>query len=262
MFKLPLWLFYFLSCLSLSSFSQHKFKRFNLIDGFSIMPKVGFATVTGELGDIFSINAVYEVSIEKGVSEKVNVGIGINSGKLSGSEDQPYFSRFESNFFQVQALGLVNISRYLNDSHRKNSLEFKVYAGMGLIWFHTDVYDMKSGLFLRTTADGTTKHTAYFQQSGNGIGNAGIYYTRELVVPFGFSIHNKLSDNAEFIFNLGYNAVCNDKLDATTPYNLAKPYIIGGINSYSDTANDGWINLSIGLKYTFSFKNTENQRGV
>jgi hypothetical protein len=61
---------------------------------------------------------------------------------------------------------------------------------------------------------------------------------------------------------LGYNWVYSDKLDGTTPYNLAKPNIIGGVNSYSDTANDGWINLSVGLKYTFSFKNTENQRGV
>ena len=262
MFKIQSFLIYFLICFSFSSLSQQKFKRFNLIDGFSIVPKIGAANVIGELGDIFSINPIYEINIEKGVSEKINVGIGIISGKLSGLENQPYFSRFESNFFQIHTVGIINISRYLNDSYDKTSLKFKMYVGMGLIWFHTDVYDMKSGLFLRTTADGTTKHTTYFQQSGNGIGNAGIYYTRELVIPLGFNVCSKLSNNAEFIVNLGYNWVYSDKLDGTTPYNLTKPNIIGGINSYSDTANDGWINLSVGLKYTFSFKDTENQRGV
>ena len=262
MFKIQLFLTYFLICFSFSSFSQQKFKRFNLIEGLAIMPKIGLASVIGELGDVFSINPIYEVNIEKGISEKISVDIGIISGKLSGLENQPYFSRFESDFFQIHTVGVINISRYLNNSHKKNNLEYKMYAGVGLIWFHTDVYDMKSGLFLRTTADGTTKHTAYFQQSGNGIGNAGIYYTRELVIPFGFRVDSKVNDNLGFMFNLGYNWVYSDKLDGTTPYNLAKPTIIGGVNSYSDTANDGWINLSVGLKYTFSFKNIENQRGV
>jgi len=262
MFKLYSCLTCFLICFSSVSFSQRKFKRFNQVDGFSINPIIGIGSVVGELGNVFTFNPIYGANIEKGVSEKINIGVGIIGGKLSGSENQPYFSRFQSDFFQIETVGLINISRYLNDFYEKSNLEFELYGGVGLIWFHTDVYDIKSGTFLRTTADGTTKHTAYFQQSGNGIGDAGIYYTRELVVPFGFRANTKLNDNFGFTLNFGYNWVFNDKLDATTPYNIANPNIIGGVNSYSDTANDGWINLSIGMKYTFSFNRTENQRGI
>lgn len=262
MLKLYSFLVYFIIFLSFSSFSQRKFKRFNQIDGFLLNPTIGFGSVVGELGDIFTFKSVYGIDVEKGISEKINIGVGIIGGTLSGSENQPYFSRFESDYFQVQSVGVINVSRYLNDSYIKKNVEFKIYAGVGLIWFHTNVYDLKSGFFLRTTADGSTKHTAYFQQSGNGIGDAGIYYTRELVVPLGVRIDGKLNHNLGFTLNLGYNWVYNDKLDGTTNYNIGNPNIIGGVNSYSDTANDAWINLSVGLKYVFSFKNSENQRGV
>jgi hypothetical protein len=255
-------LIYFLIILTFSSFSQRKFKRFNQVDGFSISPTIGVGSVVGELGDIFTFKSVYGFNVEKGISERINIGLGIIGGTLSGSENQPYFSRFESDYFQVQSIGIINVSRYLNDAYIKKNVEFKFYAGIGLIWFHTNVYDLKSGIFLRATADGTTKHTALFQQSGNGIGDVGIYYTRELVLPFGFRIDGKFNENFGFTFNLGYNWVYNDKLDGTTNYNIANPNIIGGINSYSDTANDAWINLSVGFKYIFSFKNSENQRGV
>jgi hypothetical protein len=262
MLKLYSFLVYFIIFLSFSSFSQRKFKRFNQIDGFSSNVITGTGSVVGELGDIFAFKPEYGVNIEKGISEKINIGLGIIGGTLSGSENQPYFSRFESDYFQVQPFGVINVSRYLNDAYIKKNIEFKVFAGVGLIWFHTNVYDLKSGILLRATADGTTKHTALFQQSGNGIGDVGIYYTRELVIPFGFRVDGKFNENFGFTFNLGYNWVYNDKLDGTTNYNIANPNIIGGVNSYSDTANDAWINLSVGLKYIFSVKNSENQRGV
>ncbi len=262
MLKSYSFLIYFVIYLSLSSFSQRKFKRFNQVDGYSIYSIIGIASVAGELGDIFAIKPIYGVGIEKGISERINVGVCVTGGTLSGLENQSYFSRFESDYFQVQSVGIINVSRYLSDSYIKKKWEFKFYAGVGLIWFHTNVYDLKTGNLLRTTADGTTKHTAYFQQSGNGIGDAGIYYTHELVIPLGFKVERKLNANFGLTFNLGYNWVYNDKLDGTTSYNIANPNIIGGVNSYSDTANDGWINLSVGLKYMFSFKNSENQRGV
>jgi hypothetical protein len=61
---------------------------------------------------------------------------------------------------------------------------------------------------------------------------------------------------------VGYNYIYNDKFDGTTPYNLTNPYIVGGINSYSDTANDGWIRISLGMKIIISTNNSENQRGL
>ena len=61
---------------------------------------------------------------------------------------------------------------------------------------------------------------------------------------------------------MGYNWVYNDKLDATNSFSLQHPNIIGGINSYSETVNDGWVNLLIGIKYRFHVKKSRQARGV
>ncbi|MEA5404962.1 hypothetical protein VB776_18660 [Arcicella sp. DC2W] len=241
----------------LTSFSQ---RQFSYIDGYSINASLGMATTTGELGHLGTFNPVISIAVEKGISQKINLTLESNFGKLSGHENEPYFSRFESEFFQVNFLTSLNLSRLFEES-RRNSI-FRPYLGMGMIWFHTDVFDLKTGAFLRTTADGTTRHTSLFQQAGIGVGNKGIYYTRELVVPFGFMTELWLNKRLSTIFDLRYSWVYNDKLDATTAYNLTTPHKIGGVNSYSDTANDGWINLSVGLKYKFVSLRIMKQRGI
>ena len=93
MFKLKSFLIYFLVCSSFISFSQRKFKRFNLVDGFSIIPQIGFSSVIGELGDVFSIKPVYRCNIERGISERINIGVQIIGGKLSGSETLMYLCK-------------------------------------------------------------------------------------------------------------------------------------------------------------------------
>ncbi len=241
----------------LSVFSQ---KQFSYIDGYSINSSLGMATVTGELGHLGTFNPVISIAVEKGISQKINLALESNFGNLSGYENEPYFSRFKCEFFQSNLLASLNLSRLFEES-RRNSI-FRPYLGIGMIWFHTDVYDLKSGTFLRTTADGTTRHTSFFQQAGVGVGNKGIYYTRELVVPFGFMTELWLSKRLSTVFDLRYSWVYNDKLDATTAYNLTTPHKIGGVNSYSNTANDGWINLSVGLKYKFVSLRIMKQRGI
>jgi hypothetical protein len=253
---LPLILICF--CLQNHCYSQRKFKRFNYIDGLSITPKIGLASVIGELGDVFSLKPTFGLNIENGLSEKVNLGIELIGGKLVGSENSPYFSSFQCEYFQIKTQSSWNISRYFSSKN----FEYKVYGGVGMIWFHTNVFDLKTNNFLRTTADGTTRHTALFQPTGYGIGDQGIYYTRELVIPVGIMLRYEFNENFGLVYDMGYNWVFNDKLDGTTPYNLGNPNIIGGVNSYSDTANDGWINISIGFQYRFRLKSSENQRGV
>jgi hypothetical protein len=256
----------FLICIYITSisfvFSQRKFKQENQVDGISITPSIGIASVVGELGNVFSFKPVYGINIDKGISEKVNIGIGVIGGNLYGAENNPYFSEFRSDYFQVQTVGILNISRYFITSYNKNVFDLKFYGGVGMIWFYTNVYDLKTGKKLRATSESDSKHTTLFQPTGNGIGESGIFYTRELVIPFGFKIDYKLNDDFALNFDIGYNWINNDKLDGTTPYNLLNPTIIAGVNSYSNTMNDGWINLSIGLKYTFSFNRRFIPRGV
>ncbi len=244
-------------CIPTLIFSQRIFK----IDGFSITPKIGVGNLVGELGNIWIVNPNLSFCIEKGISEKFNLALEIIGGNLSGKDDDIYSSQFHTDFFQIQTLMLFNLSRF-SKRNSKNDFEIKVYTGPGWIWFHSNVYDLNTGHFLRTTADGTTQHTQIFQSSGAGVGEKGIFYTRELVVPIGLFLDWQYGERFGLTANLGYNWVYNDKLDATNLYNLTYPNIIGGINSYSDTANDGWINLSIGLKYRFKVSKKKQANGV
>ena len=243
-------------------FSQRRFKQENQVDDISIAPSIGVGSVVGELGNVFSLKPVYSINIDKGISEKVNIGIGIVGGNLRGNENEVYFSEFKNDYFQIQTLGTLNISRYFITSYNKNLFELKFYGGVGMIWFHTKVYDSKTEKLLRATSENGSKHTTLFQPTGNGIGEAGIFYTRELVIPFGFKVDYKINKDLILNLDVGYNWVNNDKLDGTTLYNVSNPSVIAGVNSYSNTMNDGWINLSIGLKYIFSFERSRNQRGV
>lgn len=237
-------------------------RQISYIDGFSINSRVGLASVTGELGDVFMLRPNFNFSVEKGISEKVNILLDFNTGNLEGREYAPYHARFNCEFFQINFLSNLHLIRLLDDSNLNYNFSIKPYLGFGLIFYHTDVYDLKTGSFLRTTADGTSRHTALFQQSGAGVGAKGIYYTRELAVPFGFISEFRLSKRFSTLVDLRYSWIYNDKLDATTEYNLRVPHKIGGINSYSDTANDGWLCLSIGIKYKFMSMKIMKQRGV
>lgn len=258
--KLHLLLFIlFFSNLHLT-YSQQRFKRFNYVDGLSVTPNFGIGSVGGELGDILHFKPVFGLNLDKGLSEKVNLNLDFVGGVLNGEGNNIYIANFQSDFFQIQLYSTLNLSRLFYEKRKR--LEFKPYLGFGLIWFHTKVYDSKTNIFLRTTSDGSTKHTALFQQTGVGVGEKGIFYTRELVIPFGCNISYTISDKLSLSTSFGYNFVYNDKLDGTTPYNLTNPYIIGGVNSYSDTANDGWFRFSFGIKYIISSFITENARGV
>jgi hypothetical protein len=246
-------------CSQYLCFSQ-RYRQFRYVDGFTVVPKIGMGFVLGELGDMATLKPVYGLSIEKGFSEKINANVSIMGGELGGEDDTIFRSKFKSEFFQVSFQSVFNISRIFSDAYQNSAIEIRGYLGVGWIWFHTNVFDAQSGVFLRTTSDGTTRHTSLFQQSGIGVGEQGIYYTHELVVPLGFRVDGKLTKRLGFCTDLGYNYVYNDKFDGTTDYNLTSPNIIGGANSYSDSWNDGWINLSLGLRYKFKSKWSENMR--
>lgn len=262
MFKVYIFLLYLWVGSTSLALTQRKFKQENQVDGTSVSASMGVASVAGELGNIVSFKPIYSINIDKGISEKVNISVGLIGGNLNGSENKPYFSEFKTDYFQVYTEGIFNVSRYFITSYNKNVFEMKLYGGVGMIWFHTKVYDLSTGNQLRATSEVDSKHTTLFQPVGSGIGDSGIYYTRELVIPFGFKIQYNLNRDWALNLDLGYNWVNNDKLDGTTPYNILNPSVVAGINSYSDTSNDGWINLSVGLKYIFSFKRNFIPRGV
>ncbi|MDZ7900292.1 MAG: hypothetical protein U5N85_19990 [Arcicella sp.] len=52
---------------SISIFSQRVVKT----DGFSITPKLGVASLIGELGEIWTMNPNVGFCVEKGISEKI-----------------------------------------------------------------------------------------------------------------------------------------------------------------------------------------------
>ncbi len=251
-----------MSIYSCGSFAQKtSYKMYRYIDGFSLTLKAGSHVLLGELGTWEQPSLYGLLAIEKGISPIFHFKTQFQLGNLLGMNAFPYQAYAQTTYFQWSNMAVINVYQLIK---RDNKPEFNLYlsAGLGFLRFHTDVYDLSSGAFLRTTADASSKHTPLFQPYGIGIGNAGIYYTREWSVPVEVTGDWKLLPQVYLNVTFTYNWVTSDKLDGTTPYNLIDRTTTSGQYSYSDTPNDGWIGLSIGIRYKFASLKRMLQRGI
>lgn len=250
-----------LSLASKTSLAQKRYApRYSYLDGYSLTATAGIPYIVGELHGIQAFPAIYNLSLEKGFSPKVSGRLTVMSGTAQSQNSAEYYAFAQNNYWGVSIAPVINLTALFA---REQELRLKCYMslGIGLLRFHTDVYNT-NGQLLRTTSNNTSRHTPLFQQYGAGSGTSGIYYTREVFVPLTFSCDYKLLPRLYLNTSLGINWISTDKFDGTTPYNLSDPYFVEGPNSYSNTANDGWVNVSIGLKYKFIAQRFIHQRGI
>jgi hypothetical protein len=248
--------------ITISAFCQRRHvHQFRYVDGFSITAQLEVNNLVGELGAFSQPATGIAITLDKGITEKIHVKSSFQMGYLNGLTYVPYYSTSETNYYQWSISPVVNLTRlFANDNERR--LNIFTSLGIAFIRFHADVYDVYSKQFLRTTSDKTSRHTPIFQPYGQGIGDRGIYYTREMAIPFEILLDWKLAPRIYLSGGLIYNWVSSDKLDGTTPYNLSDRTRIEGVNSYSDTFNDGWYGIKLGIKYKFIAQRFINQRGI
>lgn len=243
------------------SFGQkHYSQRYSYLDGYSIKGNIGIPYILGELHGITAIPTISSISLEKGITAKFLGMLTVISGVGQTPFNSEYGAYMKNNYWGFAISPVLNLTEFLSPESDQR-MKYYVALGIGLLRFHTDVYD-KNNYLLRTTSNNTSRHTPVFQQYGPGSGLRGIYYTRELFIPFTFSLDYKLLPRLYLNSSLSINWISTDKFDGTTPYNLKDPYFIEGPNSYSNTANDGWLNLNIGIKYKFIAQRFIHQRGI
>lgn len=233
--------------------------RYSYLDGYSLTATAGIPYIVGELHGIQAFPTIYNLSLEKGFSPKVSGRLTVVSGTAHSQNSLKYHSYARNNYWGVTVAPVINLTA-LFAREEEHLLKCYMSLGIGLLRFHTDVYN--GSQLLRTTSNSTSRHTPLFQQYGAGAGTSGIYYTREVFIPFTFSCDYKLLPRLYLNGTLGINWISTDKFDGTTPYNLTDPYFVEGPNSYSNTTNDGWVSLSIGIKYKFIAQRFIHQRGI
>jgi hypothetical protein len=235
-------------------------------DGWSVSLKTGYTQFFGELGDSPKNLAVYGIGVTKGISRNFNLKLDFEAGNLAGEEKQFYKSKFTSDFYQLNLLGIMNIGNMLSEELPFN---LSIYAGIGTMGFNSMAYDLADGHLQRyTSIVGDGGHTPVFSKYGNAVSDQNIFYTRERVYPVGLMMSYPIGNRINLGLDFRYNFVRTDKLDATSGVDRSDISKNGGVNkvygqlTYSDTPNDKWGYAALYLTYKFGSDFRAYQRGI
>lgn len=254
-------------CLVTTSQAQRRkaYGRFEDVDGFSITVKTGLTQAFGELNTP-KRQTLYGVDINRGLTPNISLKLAFETGNLEGEMKSYYNSRFRTDFYQLNLMAILNVGKLIDEDLPFN---WTVGAGLGTIGYNAIAYDLTSGAIQRYTSLGTTngRRTQWFAKYGKGVGEYGIYYTRERTVPLSMAVSYPIGNAINLGLEFRYNFVRNDKLDATSGYDRSDvskgqaPRLWGSL-SYSDTPNDQWAYGAVYLTYKLGSNRREYQRGI
>ncbi|WP_207506872.1 OmpA family protein [Telluribacter humicola] len=225
-------LYVVLSCLSLfasNAFAQYTYEGNNKMNTWSITGYGGVSRFFGDLsqydfkrGEREDITGMWGLSLNKQITPVFGAQLTLFNGSLMGSrmdytslapgETVPvsrdlYFK--SPSFVQATIDGTMNLNRLLFGFNKLRRWKFDAHAGFGVMYFHTDVYDMNTDLLLLSSNTEASSTTA-----GKWDRN-GTIYTREYVVPLGLAIHYELTRRFDIGVDFTINHVNTEKLDLT-----------------------------------------------
>lgn len=179
-------------------------------------------------------------------AEAFSFGAEIHWGCLTGEKRTFFNSRFVNEFQSIELLPRWDMIRGITwDPQQRFSLH--CYAGVGLIFFQAEAYDLTSQERVRYTNDPVrSKRTALFKKYGPPFRKTGVHRTLEAIIPFGLTPAFRLTPNLEAGLDFRCIWARTDKLDATSGYRLINP---AGKNSYSNTPNDIYSSIQLTLRY-------------
>jgi len=253
------------SLLSSSTFAQNRtYDGPNKMNTWSI---TGYGGITKFFGDLSQYNGFkrgerevftggWGLSVNKQLSPLFGVQIVGYNGRLQGAKDnhmsslsgQTYSATFNSpSFVQVTVDGTVNLSRLVFGYKKFARWKFDGHLGAGIIYYHTDVdwTNITTGEVgsFTTNGPGSSKTAGDWDRNGST-------YTREWVVPAGFTLHYELSPRFDLGLDYTHNFVNTEKLDGT----------VGGVSDYKTqqgiwtfvkgaSNNDSYGMVSLALTY-------------
>jgi OOP family OmpA-OmpF porin len=208
-----------------------------------------------KLGEKENLTGGWGISINKQISPLFGLHIAGVQGSLAGSkrgvtgtrpagatELNIYDVYFKSpSFLQATLNGNLNLSRLFFGPNKLRNWKIDTHIGAGLMYYHTDLYDMVSGNLLVKSDAGIG--------SGSWVRND-LVYNREWVVPVGLSVQYQLSSRFDLGVDFSYNRVNTDKLDLTvgdkTDYKTQ--HGIWGVTQ-GESKKDGWGSVMIAVTY-------------
>jgi OmpA-OmpF porin, OOP family len=205
-----------------------------------------------KLGEKEKLTGAWGISINKQLSPIFGIQLTGYNGSLAGSKkgvtgvDDTYPDVYfkSPSFVQATVDGTVNLNRLLLGYKKMRHWKVDAHAGAGIMYFHTDLYDMRTDkLLLKTNTAGSSKTAGTWERNGST-------YTREWVVPAGLAIHYELSARFDIGLDLTYNHVMTEKLDLTVG-DMSNYVTQQGIWGFvkGDSKQDRWGSAMIALTY-------------
>lgn len=207
-------------------------------------------------GDREELTGAWGLSLNKQLTPLFGIQLTGYNGRLQGAKDNhqsslsgdTYSATFNSpSFVQLTLDGTLNVNRLLLGYNKLRRWKVDAHLGGGIIYYHTDVdyTNVTKGISgdFSTNTDASSKTAGKWERNGST-------YTREWVVPVGFTVHYELSSRFDLGLDYTHNFVNTEKLDAT----------VGGLSDYvsqqgiwtfakGDSRNDAYGMLSLALTY-------------
>jgi len=216
---------------------------------YSIGFRTGLTQFFGELGDQ-DMRSMAGLSVGRSFNKNLALHLEYSAGKVGGEKTDFFNSYFINEYNTVELTAKWNVTEQFNRLEPGN-VNLNVFAGLGLIFFSANAFDIDSNELLRFTNSKLSARNPLFLRWGPPKGPAGIKKTREGMIPVGTSLDYRLLEHWKLGIEYRFYFVRTDKMDATSGRRLINPE---ESESYSDTPNDKFSFLAVSLTYRFGAK--------
>lgn len=222
---------------------------------YSIVLRGGLSQFYGELNkqDFKPITAI---GVNKKLVGTLSAEFDYTIGQLGGERVEFFNSYFVSEYNSLELLGKLNLSdQFFYDPEDK--IRATVYAGLGLMIFSSEAFDLTTGDRVRFTNSAQSRRNPLFLRWGRPKGSRPIRKTNERIIPLGINLNYRISKSWELGLEYRFHFVRSDKVDATSGMSLLNPE---ESTSYSDTPNDRYSFIALALHHRFRTKPKDSDK--
>lgn len=216
---------------------------------YSIIVRGGLTQFYGELNKQ-DFKTITSLGVTKKIAGTLSAEFDYTVGRLAGEQEKFFNSYFVSEYNSLELLGRLNISdQFFYDPEDK--IRATVYAGLGLMLFSSEAFDLTTGERVRFTNSIQSRRNPLFLRWGTPKGSRPIKKTNERIIPLGITLNYRITRYWELGLEYRFHFVRSDKVDATSGMSLLNPE---ESTSYSSTPNDRYSFVALALHHRFKIK--------
>jgi len=234
--------------------TEKKYQR--PLSAFQLSVSGGLTQFFGELNEQ-DFKGLFSAEMGYHFHDQWKLSFNVAKGQIGGLDREQFHSVFECSFHQVDLLVKYDVMKK-KTGHQDKPFHVGFLTGLGLMRFHSEAYDASTGELSRFTNSPNSARNPLFVRWGTPKGaKRGIKYTNERAIPIGVWLRMPLNRQVETGLECRFYFVRTDKLDATSGIHGRNPE---ESDSYSDTPNDKYSNVSFFLSYRFDKKPFSRKR--